>query len=37
MPSYPRKTLLERQAVGKKGEKQIIASNIDYAFNCSIY
>jgi ribosome biogenesis GTPase len=28
---YPRKTLLERQAVGKKGEKQIIASNIDYA------
>lgn len=28
----PRKTLLERQAVGKKGEKQIISSNIDYAF-----
>ncbi len=29
---YPRHTLLERQAVGKKGEKQIIATNIDYAF-----
>jgi ribosome biogenesis GTPase len=28
---FPRKTLLERQAVGKKGEKQIIASNIDCA------
>ncbi len=29
---YPRKTVIERQAVGKFGEKQIIASNIDYAF-----
>lgn len=29
---YPRKTILERQAVGKQGEKQIIATNIDYAF-----
>lgn len=29
---YPRKTILERQAVGKHGEKQIIATNIDYAF-----
>jgi len=28
----PRKTVLERQAVGKFGEKQIISSNIDYAF-----
>jgi len=28
----PRKTSLERQAVGKRGEKQIIASNIDFAF-----
>lgn len=28
----PRKTILERQAVGKHGEKQIIATNIDYAF-----
>ncbi|MFY0684895.1 MAG: ribosome small subunit-dependent GTPase A [Balneola sp.] len=28
----PRKTILERQAVGKQGEKQIIATNIDYAF-----
>lgn len=27
----PRKTILERQAVGKQGEKQIIATNIDYA------
>lgn len=27
---YPRFSLLERQAVGKAGEKQIIASNIDY-------
>lgn len=26
---YPRKTVLERQAVGRNGEKQIIASNID--------
>ncbi|WP_274474562.1 ribosome small subunit-dependent GTPase A [Mangrovimonas aestuarii] len=29
---FPRKTIIERQAVGKKGEKQIIATNIDYAF-----
>lgn len=29
---FPRKTVLERQAVGKYGEKQIIAANIDYAF-----
>jgi ribosome biogenesis GTPase len=29
---FPRKTSLERQAVGKHGEKQIIATNIDYAF-----
>lgn len=28
----PRKTLIERQEVGKYGEKQIIATNIDYAF-----
>jgi ribosome biogenesis GTPase / thiamine phosphate phosphatase len=28
----PRKTIIERQAVGKFGEKQIIATNIDYAF-----
>ncbi|KPK80568.1 MAG: ribosome biogenesis GTPase RsgA [Bacteroides sp. SM23_62_1] len=27
-----RKSLLERQAVDKKGEKQVIAANIDYAF-----
>lgn len=26
----PRKTIIERQAVGKQGEKQIIATNIDY-------
>jgi len=29
---FPRKTAIERQAVGKFGEKQIIATNIDYAF-----
>ncbi len=29
---FPRKTIMERQAVGKQGEKQIIATNIDYAF-----
>ncbi|MBI1183265.1 ribosome small subunit-dependent GTPase A [bacterium] len=29
---FPRKTILERQAVGKHGEKQIIATNIDVAF-----
>lgn len=28
----PRKTIIERQTVGKKGEKQIIATNIDCAF-----
>jgi len=28
---YPRQSVLERQAVGKFGEKQIIATNIDYA------
>src|SRR5512133_3359087 len=27
----PRKTLLERQAIGKHGEKQVIATNIDVA------
>ncbi len=29
---FPRKSVLERQTVGKTGEKQIIATNIDYAF-----
>jgi ribosome biogenesis GTPase len=29
---FKRKTILERQAVGKQGEKQIIAANVDYAF-----
>lgn len=29
---FPRKTIIERQAVGKYGEKQIIATNIDVAF-----
>jgi ribosome biogenesis GTPase len=29
---FPRKTIIERQEVGKQGEKQIIATNIDYAF-----
>jgi ribosome biogenesis GTPase len=29
---FPRKNTLERQAVGKQGEKQIIAANIDFAF-----
>lgn len=29
---FPRKTIVERQAVGKHGEKQIIATNIDFAF-----
>ncbi len=29
---FPRKTSIERLAVGKHGEKQIIATNIDYAF-----
>jgi ribosome biogenesis GTPase len=27
---YPRKTVIERQAVGSRSEKQIIAANIDY-------
>lgn len=27
---YPRKNVLEREAVGRNGEKQIIASNVDY-------
>jgi len=29
---FPRNTVIERQAVGKQGEKQIIATNIDFAF-----
>jgi len=29
---FPRKSIIERQSVGKKGDKQIIATNIDYAF-----
>ncbi len=29
---FPRKSILQRQAVGKFGEKQIIAANIDVAF-----
>lgn len=29
---FPRKTIIEREAVGKQGEKQIIATNIDFAF-----
>jgi len=29
---FPRKSTIERQAVGKKGDKQIIATNLDYAF-----
>jgi ribosome biogenesis GTPase len=29
---FPRKTIIERQAVGKHGEKQIIATNIDFTF-----
>ena len=28
----PRRSILERQSVGKKGDKQIIATNIDFAF-----
>jgi len=28
----PRKSLLERQSVGKNGEKQIISANVDFAF-----
>ena len=27
---YPRKSIIERQAVGKHGQKQIIATNIDF-------
>ena len=27
---YPRKSIIERQEVGKKGQKQIIAANIDF-------
>ncbi len=29
---FPRMTIIERQAVGKQTEKQIIATNIDFAF-----
>ena len=29
---FPRRTVIEREAVGKFGEKQIIATNIDYSF-----
>ncbi len=29
---FTRQTIIERQAVGKQGEKQIIATNIDFAF-----
>lgn len=29
---FPRKSIIERQAVGKYGEKQIIATNIDFGF-----
>lgn len=29
---FPRQTMIEREAVGKFGEKQIIATNIDWAF-----
>ncbi|SNZ00591.1 ribosome small subunit-dependent GTPase A [Flagellimonas pacifica] len=29
---FPRRTIIERQTVGKQGEKQIIATNIDFAF-----
>ncbi len=29
---FPRKSIIERQSVGKFGKKQIIASNVDYAF-----
>ncbi|MCB0561904.1 MAG: ribosome small subunit-dependent GTPase A [Lewinellaceae bacterium] len=29
---FPRKNRIERRAVGKHGEKQVIATNIDYAF-----
>ncbi len=29
---YPRSTIIERQAVGQQGEKQIIATSVDYGF-----
>lgn len=29
---FPRKSILQRQAVGRFGERQVIASNIDFAF-----
>ena len=29
---FPRKSTIERNAVGRQGEKQIIATNIDHAF-----
>lgn len=29
---FPRSTIIQRQAIGKFGEKQIIGTNIDYAF-----
>jgi len=29
---FPRNTIIERQTAGKQGEKQIIATNIDFAF-----
>lgn len=29
---FPRKSIIERQAIGKKADKQIIATNIDQAF-----
>lgn len=29
---FPRKTIIERQAVGRYAEKQIIATNVDHAF-----
>jgi len=29
---FPRKTIIERQTVGKQGEKQTIATNVDFAF-----
>lgn len=29
---FPRKTIIEREAAGSQGEKQIIAANVDYAF-----
>ncbi len=29
---FPRKTIIKREAVGKKGEQQVIATNVDFAF-----